>query len=476
MRVRGIVCSLLFALAVALPLAAQKSVVGEWGAKFAWPVVAIHAHVLPDGHVLTWERKDTVLTTESWLWDPKTGQFSKVLNPYASVFCSGHTFLSDGTLLVSGGHHFRDGDGERTATLYHPATKQWTKGPNMNGGRWYPTNLILRNGDVVTLSGSQNGGDEIIPNPLPQVWQTATSSWRDLTGAIRTLDLYPQMLLAPDGRAFMAGPQPQTLYLDTAGTGSWANGPKTSGVYRDYGSAVEYEPGKVLIAGGGPPVNTAEIIDLNAASPKWTLTEPMKFKRRQLNATILPDGKVLVTGGSSAPGFNNADGSVFAAEMWDPKSGKWTTMASMTVRRLYHSTAVLLPDGRVLSAGGGMPPSDQGGDKDHRDAEIYSPPYLFNGPRPVITAAPDHVGFGGPFRVDTPEAASIEQVTWIRLSSVTHAFNQSQRFNRLHIVSKSAGYLTVTAPSNAECPPGPYLLFVLNDKGVPSVGKVVFIR
>jgi len=248
MHARSIAVSLLFALA-ALPLAAQSSAVGQWDAKFAWPVVAIHAHVLPDGRVLTWERKDTVLTTESWLWDPKTGQFSKVLNPYASVFCSGHTFLPDGTLLVAGGHHFRDGDGAKTATLYHPATKTWAQGPNMNGGRWYPTNLILRNGDVVTLSGSQNGGDAIIPNPLPQVWQTATSTWRDLTGAVRTLDLYPQMLLAPDGRAFMVGPQPQTLFLDTAGTGSWENGPKTSGVYRDYGSAAEYEPGKILIVG-----------------------------------------------------------------------------------------------------------------------------------------------------------------------------------------------------------------------------------
>lgn len=475
MRWRSIAVPLLFALA-AFPLPAQPSVVGKWGAKFAWPVVAIHAHVLPNGRVLTWERKDTVLTTETWLWDPKTGHFSKVENPYASVFCSGHTFLPDGTLLVTGGHHFEDGHGEKTATLYHTATGQWTKGPNMNGGRWYPTNLILRNGDMVTMSGSENGGDEVIPNTLPQVWQTATSTWRDLTDAIRTLDLYPAVLLAPDGRALVVGPQPQTLYLDTAGTGSWECGPNASGVYRDYGSAVEYEPGKILIVGGGTPVNTAEIIDLNAATPKWTFTEPMKFKRRQLNATLLPDGKVLVTGGTSARGFNNADGSVFAAEMWDPKSGKWTTMASMKVRRLYHSTAVLLPDGRVLSAGGGMPPSDEGGDTDHRDAEIYSPPYLFNGPRPAITAAPDRVGFGEEFRVDTPEAANIEQVTWIRLSSVTHAFNQSQRFNRLHIVSKNAGHVIVTAPSNAECPPGPYLLFVLNGKAVPSAGKVVFIR
>jgi galactose oxidase len=450
---------------------------GQWGPVFRWPVVAIHLHVLPDGHVLSWERKDTVLTTETWLWDPKAPEdFKKVMNPFASVFCSGHTFLPDGKLLVAGGHHFKDGFGERTATIFNGPTDTWTKGPNMNDGRWYPTATALANGDVLVVGGSAQFGEEARPNPLPQVWQTATSTWRDLTGAIRAVPLYPLILLAPDGRAIMVGPNPESMFLDTAGTGDWTEGPQANGPYRDYGSAVEYRPGKILLVGGGPPTDSAETLDLNVSPLKWRTAAHMAFKRRQLNATLLPDGTVLVTGGSSSPGFNNADGKVLASEIWDPDTDRWTTVARQDVRRLYHSTAALLPDGRVLSAGGGMPPSPEGGDTDHRNAQIYSPAYLYRGPRPQLTSAPYSVGFYQPFTVSTPYSADIARVTWIRLSSVTHAFNQSQRFNELAFTRSGAAELTVTSPRREECPPGPYLLFLLNGKGVPSEGKVVFIR
>ena len=123
-----------------------------------------------------------------------------------------------------------------------------------------------------------------------------------------------------------------------------------------------------------------------------------------------------------------------------------------------------------------MPPSPEGGDRDHRDAQIYSPPYLFRGARPVITAAPASVGFAEAFKVSTPAPNDVQRVTWIRLSSVTHAFNQSQRFNELAFTRSAPYELTVTSPRVGECPPGPYLLFVLNGQGVPSEAKVVLIR
>jgi hypothetical protein len=238
-----------------------------------------------------------------------------------------------------------------------------------------------------------------------------------------------------------------------------------------------YEPGKVLIVGGGdPPLATAEIIDLTAATPAWRNTGSMAYARRQINATVLPDGRVLVTGGSSGAGFDNESSPVLAAEVWDPATERWTTLASMRTPRLYHSTALLLPDGRVLSAGGGR----YGQAVNHLDAEIYSPPYLFRADgspaqRPVITAAPASVVYGQTFTVETPDAASIAAVTWVRLGSVTHAFNMNQRLLHLSF-STTPGGLNIVAPaSGGLAPPGHYMLFLLNDKGVPSVAKIMRI-
>jgi hypothetical protein len=243
---------------------------------------------------------------------------------------------------------------------------------------------------------------------------------------------------------------------------------------RDNGTSVIYDDGKVLVMGGGdPPTDTSETIDLTETTPRWKWTNPMKFPRRHLNATILADGRILATGGTSAPGFNDATGAVLPAEMWDPKTGIWTTMASLNVPRLYHSTAILLPDGRVLVAGGGRPAPVNG--VDNLSAEIFSPPYLFDGPRPTIAGAPASIGYGGSFFVQTPDPANIVEATWIRLSSVTHGFNMSQRINHLHVAPASGG-LNITAPSDPNLtPPGHYMLFLVNQKGVPSIAKIIQI-
>src|SRR4029077_20842345 len=236
-----------------------------------------------------------------------------------------------------------------------------------------------------------------------------------------------------------------------------------------------------LLVGGSPcapyatncttyPTATAEVIDLNSPTPTWQYTGSMVTGGRKLhNATLLADGKVLVTGGSRGIEDPNTQPSnpAYASELWDPATGPWTTMASLTKIRSYHSVALLLPDGRVLSAGGTF-----GGPS----AEIYSPPYLFQGSRPTISSAPASVGYGQSFFVGTPNATSISQVTLITLSSVTHGFNMGQRINR-PAFSQASGGLNVTAPSNPNSsPPGYYMLFILNSSGVPSVAKIVQIN
>jgi galactose oxidase len=237
---------------------------------------------------------------------------------------------------------------------------------------------------------------------------------------------------------------------------------------------VMYQPGKVMIVGGsdppdGVPTSTAELIDLNQPVPAWRYTDRMTQARRQLNATLLPDGGVLVTGGTSSGGFSDPTGAVRAAELWSPGTEKWSLLASGGITRVYHSTTLLLPDGRVLHTGSG----DWFGLPRQLNAELFSPPYLFRGPRPVITGAPDAVGYGEPFFLATPDAGVVVRATLVRLSSVTHAFDQSQRFLELTL-RRSAGGLTVTAPaSNTVAPPGPYLVFILNGAGVPSVAQIV---
>jgi hypothetical protein len=223
-----------------------------------------------------------------------------------------------------------------------------------------------------------------------------------------------------------------------------------------------------------------EVIDLNVSKPAWAVVAPMKFHRRQHNATLLPDGTVLVTGGSKGTGFNDlGNKAVRIPELWDPKSGTWTEMAPEAVARCYHSTAVLLPDGRVLSGGGGeyaptIGQSNPTADT-HANAQLFSPPYLFKGPRPRISKAPTKVVFGQTFNVDTPDANDIAQVTWVRLGSVTHSFDQNQRINFLTF-RQGANQLAVAAPANGNvCPPGHYMLFILNRQKVPSEAVIIQI-
>ncbi|HET7602354.1 MAG TPA: galactose oxidase-like domain-containing protein, partial [Gemmatimonadales bacterium] len=414
--------------------------VGKWDTPITWPNVAIHATVLPNGKVLTYGRPNAPPA----VWDPATGAFITTAEP-ADFFCSGSALLPDGRLLVAGGHSGRDNFGIRATYLFDASSNSWTKSADMANGRWYPTNTTLSNGDMLTISGGDTAG---VRNLIPEVWSGGT--WRSLTAASRYVNYYPMMFVAPDGSVYMAGPGRGTAFLHTEGTGSWTQGLYSNFGERDYGSAVMYDAGKILLVGGGAPTATAEVIDLNNGSP-WRYVGSMKVARRQLNATLLADGTVLATGGSNASGFNTAptDSRVLAAELWDPTTEQFTTLASMSHNRLYHSTAMLLPDGRLLSVGSGQPAAV--GLTDDYTAEIFTPPYLYKldgtlAARPEITGAPTSVSYGSSFQVQTPQAASIVRATFIRLSSVTHAFNQNQRMNRLTVTPNGAGSVLITAP------------------------------
>jgi hypothetical protein len=257
---------------------------------------------------------------------------------------------------------------------------------------------------------------------------------------------------------------------------------------QDYAPSVLYAPGKVLYVGGGnPPSNAVQVLDLNVASPSWRATASMSVPRRHHHATLLPDGTVLVTGGTSGNsgpnfGFNDLTHPVKAPELWDPATETWTQLAEEATPRCYHGNAVLLPDARVLSAGGGEYRPDNihenNPEDSHRDAQIFLPPYLFRGPRPTITSAPAEVRYNDSFTVGAADPTDVSSATWIRLSSATHAFNPNQRINTLEFTSNpAAGSMTVKAPADPNlCPPGHYMLFILNKKKVPSVASIIRIH
>lgn len=473
--------------------------------------VGIHLSVLPTGKMFVWGR-DPFETPEntsgcgpslSFLWDPaKPTQEVTVFDPAAQntgmrdcIFCASQCFLPDGRLLVAGGH-IADGAGLNSTYIFDYKTNFWTKILQpMNRGRWYPTTTALGNGTILVAGGTDEYGYNSF-NSKVQIFEANAPDpyWRTLNGIIVNTNYYyyPWLFVAPSGKVFWAGPTQTTGYIDPTGEGSFpADGWTTTTVFngvRVYGTAVQYDTGKIFIAGGatssteGIPTATAEVIDLTAPAPAWRNVSPMTYPRIQCNGTVLPDGTVLVTGGTSAVN-NNASGAVYAAELWNPQTETFTKMASAQVPRLYHSSAVLLPDGTVASAGGGLfpftpvitaPPYNIDGV--HPDLEVFSPPYLFKGPRPTITQAPASLQFGQAFKIQTPDAGAIEQVTLVRLSSCTHSFNENQRFNRLTFTQTSGG-LSVMSPANGNlCPPGDYFLFILNAAGVPSVASMVNIR
>ena len=193
----------------------------------------------------------------------------------------------------------------------------------------------------------------------------------------------------------------------------------------------------------------------------------MAFPRSYHTLTVLPDGTVLATGGERSTAGANTALAVYEAELWNPATETWTTLARMQRPRMYHSTAILLPDARVLVTGGQL------GTYLESNAEIYSPPYLFRGPRPSITSVPQTLAYGTGFFVDTPDASTITGVSLVRLSATTHSFNHNQRYLALSF-TQDATRLTVQAPANGNlAPPGYYMLFIVNANGVPSVAQFV---
>ena len=461
------------------PLPGDAYLRGRWSQVAPWPLIAAHAVLLPDGRVLTYGTDTNGRQTGFFnydVWDPAAGlsagaHMTLPNGTGTDVFCSSQLVLPlSGTVLLAGGDNWTGTNTTNTANndsnLFDPAANTLSRGADMNRARWYSTATTLANGETY-IQGGSSGTDR------PEI-RGADGVFRLLSSAdTSALDwFYPRNFVAPDGRIFGYDGRGVMYYVNPSGLGSVTTAGQLPVANRgNDASAAMFRPGRILQFGGAS--NAAVVIDITGGAPVVTPTLPMSSQRRWSTATLLPDGRVLATGGSAVG--NELVGVNTAAEIWNPATGTWTLGAPGALARLYHSTALLLPDATVLVAGGGAP-----GPLTNLNAEIYYPPYLFTpagtpAPRPLITMAPDELQFGQDFTV-VVAGAGASRVTLVKTGSVTHSFNMDQRFLELAF-SASGGMLLVQAPASAtEAPPGIYLLFVIDAVGVPSHGHIVRIE
>jgi hypothetical protein len=492
-------------LASQMPAAEQPQVTGKWTTlPYTMPINPIHVGLLHTGKVLIVAGSENNPSThkldqsKAALWelgdgDITKGKITRTKDLAWDVFCNGWASFPDGRCLVIGGTvQYDPFYGDSRTTAFDPLTEKFSQMQRMQHGRWYASGIALNDGRIMAFSGRNEDGQ---PNNQVEFYKVG-SGWGTPSTAPFNPVLYPWLHLLPDGRVFNSGYSPYSNLFNPsdhviAGLNplTWATktAKTTTGLYRVYGSSVllpllptNHYAARVMILGGvkNPATATTEMIDLSKPNPAWVrLADMPSGPRVEGNSVLLPNGKLLVQGGSRVN--EDATTATLGADLFDPATGSWSSAnpggaGFAKFPRLYHSVALLLPDATVATAG-----SNPKHGVYEPNIEIYSPAYLFNangGPakRPVITGAPSAIGYNPvTFQVKTPDALNIKSVVLVKLGSDTHGFDMEQRLVGLTFTA-TPGALTVEAPPSPNiAPPGYYLLFVLNQAGVPSVAKFV---
>jgi hypothetical protein len=485
----GTVHLLLVALAAPLfggSAEAQVTVTGQWTRlPYTMPINPIHVGLLHNGKVLVvagseGDPTEHDVASKAAVWDLQAGTIA-VQELLWDVFCNGMAFLPDGRALIIGGTEQYDPfTGEARATVFDPVTEAFAEVESMAHGRWYGTAIPMSDGQILAFSGFNETGNV---NNAVELYRIAYG-WGPEQVAPWTPPLYPWLHLLPNGKVFYSGLDPSSHFFDPA-TSTWTlNVARTVyGGYRSYGTSVllpllpekGYAPRVMIMGGDSPATKTAEIIDLSKPNPAWRSLPPMSLPRVQMNAVILPNGKVLASGGSLM--WEDVGSASLAADLFDPVTETWSPAGVESYPRLYHSVLLLLPDATVMSAGSNPV---RGTYEEH--IEIWTPPYLFAtdksgktvpAVRPRVISAPTAIGYAATFEVKSPDSSDIGSVVLVRPGSPTHSFDMEQRLVGLSFSVKGAT-LTVSGPPDPRiAPPGYYMLFILNRQGVPSVAKFV---
>ncbi|MFI1284255.1 discoidin domain-containing protein [Streptomyces sp. NPDC020858] len=474
---------------------ASPAVHGSWGRVTGFPLVPVATAALPGDKLLAWSAYAVDRFggsngyTQTAILDLKTGKVTqrRIDNTGHDMFCPGIAMLADGRVLVTGGSN------AEKASIYDPATDEWSATTSMNIARGYQAMTLLSTGEAFVLGGSWSGaaGDK-----AGEVWSPDTRTWRSLPGVPATpaltadpagpyrADNHMWLHATSGGKVLQLGPSKQMNWISTSGQGAITPaGPRADSQDAMTGNAVAYDIGKLLTLGGSPAYENspatrrAYTVDIEGDQVQAARTGDMEHARAFSNSVVLPDGKVVVFGGQAYPvPFSDAT-SVLAPELWDPATGTFTPLATMAIPRNYHSVANLLSDGRVFSGGGGLC-----GDcaTNHADGAVFTPPYLLNTdgspkPRPVITGGvPSRTAPGTSLTVNTQ--TPVASFVLMRAAAATHSTDNDQRRVPLVSTATGTGAYTVHVPSDTGVVlPGTYMLFALDAQGVPSVGQFVTI-
>ena len=473
------------------------------------PVRSMHSVVLNNGKVLliagsgNSEENFNAGTFTSAVYDPAKGTYKVVPTP-KDMFCAGHVQLQDGRVLVmsgnkaypvAGGHGY---EGFKDSYVFDPKTETYSKTNDLNDGHWYPSATELGNGDVISFGGLR---EDSTGSVTAELWSDQAKQWQPLSKVNQTWSywgLYPAMILMQDGRLFYSGSHVFGNNIPGTGSAVYDYGANTvtqipglrNKDQRDQSASVLLPPAqdqKVLTLGGGnidsnPDANRlTDVIDLKQANPSYVAGPPLpqgtvdlgngkiaetgKQGKMYVSAVLLPDGKVLETGGA----LHNRANPVYESSIYDPGTNAFDPVAADPQARGYHSSAFLLPDGRVMATG-----DNPGNGTWNHNVSIYTPPYLYKGTRPAITSVINQewkYGDTQRITVDRPVA----KAELIRPAAVTHSSDPNQRFVDLPLsVSGNNVDLNVTNNPNL-APPGWYMLFAVDANGVPSVAKWVHL-
>ena len=460
---------------------------GAWEVlDFDSQIIAVHAALLHTGEVLFFAGSGYDVANadahryRTRVWQYPTRKFRAPRTPI-DLFCCGHAFLPGGRLVAAGGTRRYDPFRGIPDTLaFDPGTRRWTRVKDMHHPRWYPSLITLADGRVAAVSGRGEDGELVTE---AEVFKPGRG-WRRLPAHAR-LPFYPHLTLLADGRVFYSGGHMGAAAGARPGIWDLASGDVTPvpGLprpnMRNQSATVLLPPAheqRVMIVGGGgagmhdhehdmktPQVATKSvaIADLAAPSPRYKAAKPLRHARMHQNLVLLPDRTVMVTGGAAVE--EQGVKAALEAELFDPVAGTWTRLAKSHVPRLYHSVALLCPDGRVITAGS----NPERGVEEHR-IEVFSPPYLSKGPRPALNLARTHATYGGVLGATTDVA--LREVNLVRPSATTHASNSEQRL--LDMPFTGSGTLQLELPGDRRlAPPGWYMVFAVTEAGVPSIGQ-----